>query len=67
MKTKEKKSLAHQSKEELVKEITALKGKITTIRLDRFTKQMKNSRETREMRKKIAVMETFIRQKELAV
>lgn len=67
MKTKEKKSLVHQSKEELVKETAQLKGKLTTIRLDRFTKQMKNTREAREIRKKIAVMETFIRQKELTV
>ncbi len=60
MKTKDKKSIANESKEELVKEMTNLKAKLLSWRLDRYTKQVKNSREAREIRKKIAIIETFI-------
>lgn len=60
MKTKDKKSLSSQTKEELVKEVTDLKSKLVTMKLERFTKQMKNTREAREMRKKIAVIKTYI-------
>lgn len=60
MKTKDKESIASQSKEELAKEATNLKAKLLTLKLDRFTKQMKNTREAREIRKKIAVIETFM-------
>ncbi len=60
MKTKDKKSIANESKEELVKEMTNLKAKLLSWRLDRYTKQVKNTREAREIRKKIAIIETFI-------
>ncbi len=60
MKTKDKKSIANESKDVLVKEVLTLKDKLATLRLDRFTKQMKNTREGREIRKKIAVIQTFI-------
>ena len=65
MKKKEKTSLSHASKEELEKEVVALRAKSTSLQLDRYTKQMKNTRERRQLRKKIAIMQTFIRQKEL--
>ncbi len=65
MKKKEKTSLSHASKEELEKEVSALRAKSTSLRLERYTKQMKNTRERRQLRKKIAIMQTFIRQKEL--
>ena len=63
MKKKEKISLSHASKEELEKEVNALRAKSTSLRLDRYTKQMKNTRERRQLRKKIAILQTFIRQK----
>ncbi len=67
MKKKEKTSLIHASKEELKKQINELQAKLRVIRLDRYTKQLKNTRELREIRRKIAVMQTYIHQKELAV
>jgi len=67
MKKKEKTSLSHMSKEELVKELGALEITLRSLRLDRYTKQTKNTREGRQLRKKIAVIQTFMRQKELVV
>ncbi len=55
------------SKEELVKELGALEITLRSLRLDRYTKQTKNTREGRQLRKKIAVIQTFMRQKELVV
>lgn len=65
MKKKEKTSLSHMSGDDMKKELTALVKKLEAFGLDRFAKQHHNTRESREMRKKIAVMQTFLHQKEL--
>lgn len=65
MKKKEKTSVATMSREEATKELGVLQKKLGAMRLARFTKQQRNTREGREMRKKIAVIQTFLRQKEL--
>lgn len=67
MKQKEKTSLSHMSIEELVKELGTIQAKLRFLRVERHTKHMKNTREARGLRLKIAVIETFIRQKELSV
>ncbi|MBI2404859.1 50S ribosomal protein L29 [Candidatus Gottesmanbacteria bacterium] len=67
MKKKEKTTLAALSREDAIKELALLKKKLATMRLERFTKQMKNTREGRQIRKKIAVIQTFMRQKELTL
>ncbi len=61
------KSLSSLSKEELMKESNELQKKFATLRIERYSKPVKNTREMREIRKKIAQMQTFVRQKELVV
>ena len=67
MKLKEKQSFASQSKEELHKEAMSIQVKLSGFTIDRFTKQMKNSREARELRKRLAVINTFITAKGVTV
>ncbi|HCM82414.1 MAG: hypothetical protein UW37_C0009G0012 [Candidatus Gottesmanbacteria bacterium GW2011_GWA2_44_17] len=65
MKYKEKQNLKKTSVPELLKEAEKLEEQQRKIRVDRYTKQMKNSREGKNIRKKIAVILTFIKEKEL--
>lgn len=67
MRKKEKSTLAMLSREDAMKELALLKKKFATMGLERFTKQTKNTRGGREIAKKIAIMQTFMRQKELIV
>jgi len=65
MKYKEKQNFIKTSIQELTKEVISLEEKLKKMKVDRHVKQMKNSREGRTMRKKIAILKTFIKQKQL--
>ncbi len=67
MKKKEKTSLVTASTIELEKQLAETAKKLASLRLERYTKQMKNTREARTLRKDIAIIKTVIRQKEQAV
>jgi ribosomal protein L29 len=66
MKYKEKQNYNKTSIPELVKEVENLQGKLKKLTVDRHVKQLKNSREGRGMKKRIAVFKTFIKEKQLA-
>ncbi len=65
MKKKEKQSLQSMSTEALSKDLRQITDKLAATLLSRYTKQSKNIREARTMRRKIAVIKTILRQKEL--
>lgn len=65
MKKKEKQSLQAMSPEALTKDLRQVTDKLAATLLSRYTKQSKNIREVRTMRRKIAVIKTVLRQKEL--
>lgn len=66
MKKKDKASVQTMTKEELGKYIKELEQKLITFRLDRYTKQVKNVREGKLIRHKLAVAHTILNQKELS-
>ena len=65
MKYKEKQNFIKTNVLELVKEVDSLEEKLKKLKVERHVKQMKNSREGRTIQKKIAVLKTFIQQKQL--
>jgi len=65
MKTKEKKSLIAMKQEELAKVMVEVKEKLADHTITRYSKQSKNVREVRELRKKLAVASSIYRIKEL--
>ena len=65
MKYKEKQNFVKTNVLELVKEVESLEEKLKKLKVERHVKQMKNSREGRTIQKKIAVLKTFIQQKQL--
>lgn len=66
MKKKEKTSLKLMTDKELVKVLDDAKTALTIRQLaDRSTKQSKNVREGTALRRKIAVVSTLLRQKEI--
>ena len=67
MKQKDKQNYSKTGIQELKKEIESLEDTLKKLRIDRYVKQMKNSREGKMIRKKIAVLKTFIQQKQLIV
>ena len=66
MKYKEKQNVVKTNIQELVKEVVVLQEKLKKLKIDRHVKQMKNSREGREIQKRIAILKTFIQEKQLA-
>lgn len=64
MKTKEKNALASLKQTELVKEAESIEKKLRQIRLSRFTKPSKNTREAGQLRLRLAVVRTFMHKKE---
>jgi len=50
--------------EELTKNLTELQGKLRTFLHTQNTKQLKNTREGRNIKRKIAVIKTILHQKE---
>lgn len=67
MKQKEKETLAGMSSGELRKRAAELEEKLIQFRLKRTTKQTKNLRESKTMRKTIAFLLTIARAKEIAI
>lgn len=65
MKKKEKEQMRAASITDLQKQVAALEKTITDKMRDRVTKQVKNVHEIKELRKKVAIVKTIIRQKEL--
>jgi len=66
MKYKEKQNFIKTNVLELVKEVDSLEEKLKKLKVERHVKQMKNSREGRTIQKRIAVLKTFINQKQIA-
>ena len=65
MKKKEKQSLQQMTKEELVKVLVDAEMALALGQKDRYSKQSKNRREGKILRKKVAIVQTLLRQKEL--
>ncbi len=65
MKLKERTTIANMSVTELAKLIAEEKHKLADYRVNRYSKQSKNVRESTAMRRKIAIMQTALRAKEL--
>jgi len=60
MKYKEKSQLQNASVEDLLESVKGAEKQLAQLKLDRFTKQIKNLREMRTLRRKIAVMKTIL-------
>ena len=65
MKRKDINTLRQMGQPELAKAIAETKDKLAQIMVNRYSKQSKNVRETRGLRKKIAVAATILHEKEL--
>jgi ribosomal protein L29 len=65
MKYKEKQNLKKTTAQDLLSEVRGLEEKLKKIRVDRHVKQMKNLREGKNIRKRIAVLLTLIKEKQL--
>ena len=65
MKRKDKITLLESEHEELVKQANDLRAKIAGIKLERYTKPAKNTREVKNLRYKLAVILTAKRSKEM--
>jgi ribosomal protein L29 len=65
MKYKDKQNARKTSIQDLLHEVEVLEEKLRKIRTDRHVKQMKNSREGKNIQKKIAVLLTYIKEKQL--
>jgi len=64
MKYKEKQSVKKTTVQELLKEIEELEKKLRKLNVDRHVKEMKNTREGRNIRKRIAIVATFLKEKQ---
>jgi len=65
MKRKDLHTLHEMKSTELVKVIAETKAKLAEIMINRYSKQSKNVRETLGLRRKIAVAETILNEKEI--
>ncbi len=65
MKKKEKQTLSAMGKEELGKVLTDAKRALAIYAVGRYSKPAKNVREGTALKRKIAIIETLMRQKEL--
>lgn len=66
MKYKDKQNAQKTTAQDLIKEVAGLEDKLKKIRVDRHVKQIKNSREGKNIRKKIAILLTYIKEKQLS-
>jgi len=66
MKKKERTSLQAMTPEELSRVIQDASDALAAFHVNRYSKQSKNVREGKNLRKKIAVAKTFVRLKELS-
>lgn len=65
MKIKEKQTLTAMKIEELAKVLADSASALEIYTIGRYSKQSKNSREGRALKRKIAIIKTLMRQKEL--
>lgn len=65
MKRKDKTVIFENTADELAKQADEIRVKITQLKVDRFTKPAKNSREIKNLRYKLAIILTAVRQKEM--
>jgi ribosomal protein L29 len=65
MKKKEKLTVVNMTTQELGKVLDDAKTALAILTMNRYTKPPKNVREGRALRRKIAVVSTLLRQKEL--
>lgn len=65
MKRKDKETLRLLDKEELIKRLYDLKKTLFTASLEKFTKTVKNTRENKLLKQKVAVIKTILQEKEL--
>jgi ribosomal protein L29 len=66
MKRKDRQIIFETDPGELVKQANELEKTLATGEINRYTNQSKNIRERKNLRQKLAVIRTVIRQKELA-
>jgi len=65
MKQKDKQIMQKMSISELQKEVADLRVQWKKIRGERFVKEMKNSRESKTIRNKIAIVLTYMKEKQI--
>ena len=65
MKKNDKTTIFGLENQELLKQAGEIRTKLLTLKLERFTKPAKNSREMKNLRLKLALIMTALRQKEL--
>jgi ribosomal protein L29 len=65
MKKKEKTALHTATSAQLEKAIAEAQGKLAQLSVNRYSKQSKNVREARGLRRDIAIRKSILRQKEL--
>lgn len=65
MKKKEKQTVVNMTTQELGKVLADARTALTILTMNRHTKQLKNVREGTALRRKIAVVSTLLRQKEI--
>lgn len=63
MKRKEKMSIQSQNKTELASQIQSIGLQIQKMRIDRYTKAVKNVREITKLKRRLAVVKTMFNQK----
>ncbi|MCX8008452.1 MAG: 50S ribosomal protein L29 [Patescibacteria group bacterium] len=67
MKQKDKELLRKSSLEELKKKLAEVRKELAQTIQERYTKQSKNVRKAKMIRKNIARIQTYIREKELSI
>ncbi|MFC1626605.1 50S ribosomal protein L29 [Patescibacteria group bacterium] len=65
MKKKEKESLRSLSVDEMRKQMQEMYQKLASLRSSRYTKPSKNVREQKDIKKRIAVIQTVIKETQL--
>ena len=65
MKKKEKQTVSAMTREELVKILKDAQSALDIYVIGRYSKQSKNTREGKLLKRKIAILSTLMRQKEL--
>lgn len=65
MKLKEKQTLRTQTAAELAKQVGDLTKQIVGLRVGRFTKQVKDVREVKRLKSRIAVIRTIMAEQEI--
>lgn len=65
MKIKDKKELFTKTENELLKLLKDAQGEVINLKLDKVQNKLKNTREIFNTRKKIAVLQTILKKKEL--